>query len=248
MSWLDPVAAALAERDRSTVVFFRDDDAGWDLTSLEQLVGIFAARSVPIDLATIPGEIDQNLVAALSEWRRHDIAGIHQHGFGHHNRETEGRKCEFGPSRPLGRMAADIARGWNRLRDSFGDGVDPIFTPPWNRCVDALADALADNGLRALSRDRSAGRIGHPAIVEIPITIDWFGSTKGQRWTLDELGQRLAADVRGNEPVGIMLHHAVSDDHDRAALSELLDLLVGSDAVQPVFMRELLGASVVATR
>ena len=37
--------------------------------------------------------------------------------------------------------------------------VDPIFTPPWNRCTQATADCLAMLGYRVLSRDATASRL-----------------------------------------------------------------------------------------
>ena len=55
--------------------------------------------------------------------------------------------------------------------------------------------------------------------------MDWFGSRKGVRWTPYELADRLAAAIRSGGPVGIMLHHAVTDDGEFAALGALLALL-----------------------
>ena len=64
--------------------------------------------------------------------------------------------------------------------------------------------------------------------------MDWFGSRKGVRWTPYELADRLASAVRTGGPVGIMLHHAVTDDGEFAALGALLALLTTHPSTQAV--------------
>jgi hypothetical protein len=59
----------------------------------------------------------------------------------------------------------------------------------------------------------------------VPVTVDWFGSSKGVRWNPYQLAERLAAAVRSGQPVGIMLHHAVTDPGELAAVGALLALL-----------------------
>lgn len=239
MSWLLPVVSALDARTTPVTIFWRDDDAGWDTPALERLVERFHRQRVPVDLAVIPAELDRSLADRLLDWRATGLVGLHQHGFSHHNRQTTGRKCEFGSARPLGRIAADIARGRRRLDDLLGDAADPIFTPPWNRCVDDVADVLATLGFRAISRDRSAGTIGHPGLAELPVAVDWFGSHRGVRWARSELGRRLAAELIGDGPVGIMLHHAVSDADELRHLEDLLGVLGDHPKARSVPMRAL---------
>ena len=154
MSWLDPVRQALDEGP--CPVFFRDDDAGWDDERLWALLDLFDRRALPVDVAVIPAELGPALAAELAVRARAGGVHLHQHGYAHVNHEPVGRKCEFGPSRPYQAQAADIARGAEILRDAFGDLVEPIFTPPWNRCTAETADALADAGFAVLSRDSTA--------------------------------------------------------------------------------------------
>ena len=75
-----------------------------------------------------------------------------------------------------------------------------------------------------LSRDVTAAPIDSYGLVEVPVTVDWFGHRKGVRWTELELAGRIAADVAGGGPVGVMLHHAVTDDEELAAIAELLKI------------------------
>jgi peptidoglycan/xylan/chitin deacetylase (PgdA/CDA1 family) len=223
MSWLDPVRQALDEGP--CTVFFRDDDAGWGDERLWALLDLFDRRALPVDVAVIPAELRPALAAELAVRARAGGVHLHQHGYAHVNHEPVGRKCEFGPSRPYQAQAADIARGAEILGDAFGDLVEPIFTPPWNRCTAETADALADAGFAVLSRDSTATPLPAARIPQVPITVDWFGSRKGVRWTPLELAERLAAAVRTGGPVGIMLHHAVTDGGEFAAIGALLALL-----------------------
>ena len=222
VSWLDPVRAALD--DGPVTVFFRDDDAGWGDERLWALLDLFDRRSLPVDVAVIPAALHPALAAELTVRARAGGVHLHQHGWAHVNHEPVGRKCEFGPSRPYEAQAADVGRGQDLLRDAFGALLDPVFTPPWNRCTSDTAAALAAHGVAILSRDSTAAPLPGP-LPEVPITVDWFGSGKGVRWTPHELADRLAAAVRSGRPVGIMLHHAVTDPGELAAVGALLALL-----------------------
>ena len=223
MSWLDPVRRALDEGPRT--VFFRDDDAGWGDERLWELLDLFDRRSLPVDLAVIPAELNPALTAELTVRARAGSVHLHQHGFAHVNHEPTGRKCEFGPARSYEDQAADIARGAAILGDAFAELVEPVFTPPWNRCTVVTADVLADTGFAVLSRDSTATPLPDARILEVPITVDWFGSRKGVRWTPYELADRLASAVRTGGPVGIMLHHAVTDDAEHEDVDALLALV-----------------------
>jgi predicted deacetylase len=233
MSWLDPVRRALDEQ--SCAVFFRDDDAGWGDARLWTLLDLMERRSLPVDLAVIPVELHPRLVAELAVRARSGGVRLHQHGYRHVNHEPAGRKCEFGPSRRYDQQAADIARGTAILGEAFGDElVEPVFTPPWNRCTADTAAALADQGFAVLSRDHSATPLPGVRIAEVPVTVDWFGSRKGVRWTPHELAERMATAVRSGDPVGIMLHHAVTDDGEFAALGALTALLSAHPNARPI--------------
>ena len=223
--WLDPVVAALDDAASPCPIFFRDDDAGWDDVALGALLDVFERHDVPVDVAVIPAALDAVLARGLCERARSARVRLHQHGYAHRNHEVEGRKCEFGPSRSRVEVARDVAAGRLRLADTLGRDVDPVFTPPWNRCSADTAAALFDQGIRILSRDSSATAFELPGLAEVPVTVDWFGHRKGARWTRPQLAERLATCVRGGGPVGVMLHHAVTDDAERAAIDELVALV-----------------------
>lgn len=239
-SWLDPLRAALDGSPRRVDFFWRDDDVGWGDERLWSLLDMFGERALPIDLAVIPAAVSRRTAAALSSRMRSDgRVGVHQHGFAHANYEVEGRKCEFGPSRRPSSQRDDIVRGRGLIHDLFEAAVDPIFTPPWNRCTAATGLCLAELGFRVLSRERRAPPLAVPGLVEIPVRIDWFATRKRRRLTKPELARSLVAAVEAREPVGVMFHHAVMDAEERAGAAELLDLIAEHPAVRPARMRSL---------
>ena len=238
-SWLQPVESALEMAAAPVPVFLRDDDAGWADARLLALLDVIAACGLPVDLAVIPCELDAGLTRELVS---RDGVGLHQHGYAHVNHEPEGRKCEFGPSRSAAAQRADIVAGRARLADLLGDRVDPIFTPPWNRCTADTGHAVLAAGLRVLSREARAAPLGIPGLAELPVSVDWFAHRHGVRLSAAELGERVAAAIGAGRTLGLMFHHALMDDHELAQASELLRLLAAHPAARPARMIELASA------
>jgi predicted deacetylase len=224
-AWLEPLRAALDRAPEPVTVFFRDDDAGWRDDRLRTLLDLFAARDVPIDLAAIPLDATPALAAELCARADAGLVGVHQHGFAHVNHEREGRKCEFGPSRDAEAQLGDIRAGRERLGALFGAALQPMFTPPWNRCTADTGAALLELGVGVLSRDRTAVPLALPGLAELPVQVDWFAKRKGERLGRAAVGEQLGARAAEPAPLGVMLHHAEMEDEDMAATAELLDLV-----------------------
>lgn len=239
MSWLDPVARALDLAPGPVPVFFRDDDAGWADDRLVAMLDAFSGVGLALDVAVIPDAMHDRLARELRARARDGRVHVHQHGFRHVNHEPTGRKQEFGSARPREVQTADLVNGRRILLGFLGDLVEPVFTPPWNRCTSDTAAATADLGLRVLSRDVTATALDPCGLVEVPVTTDWFGHRKGVRWTRAELAGRIAADVTAGGPVGIMLHHEVTDELDLAAIGELLRLVAEHDRAGPTTIMAL---------
>lgn len=225
--WLDPLRVALDAAANTVTVFVRDDDAGWKDARLFALLDLFAAHEAPIDLAVIPTELGPALAGELL--RRHADGdgrlGLHQHGYCHANHQPEGRKCEFGPARSLDAQREDIAEGRRILDEQLGGALDPIFTPPWNRCTPDTGVALAELGIDVLSRDATATPLGLPGLGELVVQVDWFASRNGERLSRPQLGTLLAERAAGPVPLGVMLHHAVMDETEREGVDALLRVL-----------------------
>jgi peptidoglycan/xylan/chitin deacetylase (PgdA/CDA1 family) len=240
--WLDPLRAVLDGREQPACFFFRDDDAGEGDAELDALLEVFARHGMPLDVAAIPTLASARTVEVIAKRQadgRNDVR-VHQHGFAHLNHEPEGRKCEFGPSRSREVQSGDIARGREVLGDLFGE-LPPIFTPPWNRCAPSTAEVLHDLGFTVLSRDLSAGRLDVPELAEVPVTVDWFAKRK--KVPVDRFGRgRLLAEMAERpEPVGVMLHHAVMSEEDRADVDALLHLVATHPRVTTAHIEDLAG-------
>jgi peptidoglycan/xylan/chitin deacetylase (PgdA/CDA1 family) len=240
--WLDPVRAALDRLDSGCTFFFRDDDAGWADERLFALLSRFERHGVRADVAVIPAAATPALARRLRSIGHATGIRVHQHGLSHANHEVEARKCEFGAARAADVQAADVAAGRDLMRATFGDLVDPIFTPPWNRCTPMTGDALVAAGLEVLSRDVTAPRLDRPDLIEVAVSVDWFGRRKGVPLTRAELAAQIADRVGGDHPVGVMLHHAVTDDDELARIDDLLDLVAAHPAVDTAVITELAAA------
>jgi hypothetical protein len=224
--WLDPVAAALDAAPSPVPVFFRDDDAGWRDDRLWALLERFEAHALPLDVAAIP----QALGPAMARELGHRAVAVHQHGLAHVNHEPDGRRYEFGPSRPADVQRADIEGGRRLLAERLGGAVEPIFTPPWNRCTHETGVCLAELGFAVLSRESRAAPLGVPGLRELPVSLDWC------RLSPDAFAVGFAAAAA---PVGVMFHHAEMGDDDLDRADELLSLLAGHDRVVARPMMEL---------
>jgi hypothetical protein len=241
-TWLDKLRRALDSAARPVDFFFRDDDAGWCDERLFALLDLFERRQLPIDVAAIP----RAMTAALaSELRARVTAApgrlaVHQHGFAHVNHEREGRKCEFGPSRPRELQRQDIESGRRILSEEYGLHTGNIFTPPWNRCTEATGEALLASGFRVLSRDATARPLGVAGLYELPVRFDWFARRKGVRLGLEESGALLAETASGGaSPVGVMFHHELMDEGELGRADELLALLAAHTNVRCRLMSAL---------
>ena len=239
-TWLDPVREALDHRDRQLRCFFRDDDAGWANRQLDHLLDLFAKRDLPIDLAVIPASLTDTLTDALLDRIEHraERIGLHQHGYTHSNHEQRGRKYEFGNERSYLQQLTDIRHGWRILRERLDGHLQPIFTPPWNRCTQSTVEALQALGFKGLSRDIGAKPLAIGIIEEFPVHIDWCKKQRdgscGNQW----LASRLVERIADSDVLGIMLHHENLDDVELCRLEQLIKLMGDHQTVRFVPMKE----------
>src|SRR5215510_744924 len=248
-SLFEPLRCALDALATPVTFFFRDDDIGWDDDRLLELLDIFSRYSVPVDLAVIPAAISVGMARTLRARAEAspELVAVHQHGFAHVNHEPEGRKCEFGPSRSAADHRRDIDCGRRRLADVFGPIVQPIFTPPWNRCTEVTGRCLRELGFAILSRDATAQPLESAALVELPIRMDWAAQRKGVRLDHPELVQLLIREIRTPGPVGVMFHHTFMDTVERAVVSELLGVFASHPRVRCLPMMAVVDEAMTAT-
>jgi predicted deacetylase len=248
MNPTDTLRAALDAAPAPMTFFLRDDDGGWDDARLFALLDCTEHAGVPIDVAMIP--CATNAALAVSLGARINAAprlvGVHQHGFAHTNHETVQRKCEFGAARSLPAQRDDLVAGRERLRELVGARLDPIFTPPWNRCSTGTPALLAELGYAALSRDRGASAQG--ALPELAVDLDWCRQRRLAASAGDDFGERIARELarcigQQQPTLGVMLHHADMEDGELVLLSALLAAVRAHPRARWRPMRELIDVS-----
>jgi hypothetical protein len=247
MNPTDILRAALDAALAPVHFFLRDDDGGWDDARLFALLDTTEHVGVPIDVAMIPCATSAALAASLGARinAAPSLLGVHQHGFAHANHETVERKCEFGSARSLLAQRDDLVAGRERLRELFCARLDPIFTPPWNRCSAGTPALLAALGYAALSRDR--GAMAQSALPELAVDLDWCKLRRLAAAAGENVGERitreLARCIGAHSTVGVMLHHADMATEELALLSALLIAIKTHPRTHWRPMRELIDVS-----
>jgi hypothetical protein len=123
--------------------------------------------------------------------------------------------------------------GRELLEAQLSGCLQPVFTPPWNRCTDVTAELLSQIGVTTLSRHVGSAELRSLAVAEMPVSIDWsYAKRDGRRLTAVELAELAAEQVRRGVEVGINLHHAVMDVAELRRLEELCRLLAGHPAAR----------------
>lgn len=131
---------------------------------LSALLHVFDRHGVPLDLAVIPAALSESLAAHLRAGPR---TGPHGYTSTATPTSTTSRPDARTSSGPRGRhpQQSDIARGRSLLQEAFDAALDPVFTPPWNRCTRGTADTLVALGFEVLSRDHTATGFDRPDLV-----------------------------------------------------------------------------------
>lgn len=235
---------ALARRVHPLRIFFRDDDGGWADDRLACLCSLFHKQGLPLDIALIPQSMDERSCAVLRRLiaRSPDLLHVHQHGFMHVNHQQQGRSAEFGHDRCLQDQVDDIAAGWQALQTQFGERIEAIFTPPWNRCSQDTIAALEMSGFVALSRIVRSDPLVTHQLVEVPVAIDWLKKRQGERLSWQAFCDYAAPLIESEPVVGIMLHHECMPDEDLVDLEQLIDLFVQTPGVEFTHLSALVSA------
>jgi hypothetical protein len=129
----------------------------------------------------------------------------------------------------------------------LGSALDPIFTPPWNRCTVTTGKCLRDLGFTVLSRDATAPSLALSGLKELPLSIDWFGKKNRERLSFQSLGMLMANRVKQKQHVGIMLHHELMNANERELLNDLLVLLAAHQQAHCKLMAQIAGGEAAAT-
>jgi hypothetical protein len=210
-----------AAQGREATLWWRDDDATRDTPALRRLLACASASGVPVAVAVIPATLESNCVDVV---KASPIATVVQHGYAHRNHAPPGeRNWELGAHRPLATCVEELAAGSRTLVQAFGERFVAALVPPWNRIDDAVARALPEAGLRALST--FGPRPSREAAADVTLVnthvdlIAWrhgrtfIGEQRGVSRLVEHLSARREQRVDAGEPTGLLTHHL---DHDEA--------------------------------
>ncbi len=269
MTWriLSEELDAWAAAGRAATLWWRDDDAVEPSAELERLLGLAAARDIPIALAAIPARASEALARGI------ETAGARvtllQHGYAHRNHAPAAeKKAELGAHRPSAAVLEELARGQARMTALFGPGLfgsgpfgsgwAPVLVPPWNRIAEGLVPEIARLGFRGLSTyGARAAAEPVPGLVQINSHVDimrwdaprgFLGAAEALDLLAGHLRARRLGEADAAEPSGLLSHHAAHDEACWAFLDELLGRLAEHPAARFVAVDEAFAAAPTAPR
>ncbi len=264
MTWriLSEELDAWGAAGRVATLWWRDDDAVEPSAALERLLGLAAARDVPIALAAIPARASEALARGI------ETAGARvtllQHGYAHRNHAPAAeKKVELGVDRRASAVLEELARGQARMTALFGLGSSglgwaPVLVPPWNRIAEGLVPELARLGFRGLSTyGARAAAEPVPGLVQINSHVDimrwkvprgFLGAAEALDLLAGHLRARRLGEADAAEPSGLLSHHRAHDEACWAFLDELLGRLAEHPAARFVAADEAFAAEPAASR
>jgi peptidoglycan/xylan/chitin deacetylase (PgdA/CDA1 family) len=221
---------------RIATFWLRDDDAvDWT----PQLARLFeVAGEVPVALAVIPALAEHGLAKRLRNLRGVEVL---QHGWRHDNHWAPHGLSEYPAGRDDEEVGREFRAGRDRLKQLFGDRALPVFAPPYHGFDDRFLPALAQCGIRAISRKgpRSAKRIAAVAQSNIHVVlIDWteppsFGDPRPLlESVVEHLRGRRLGRVDSDEPTGLLTHHLVQDEASYDFLARLIEVTAAHPAAR----------------
>ena len=221
MNWSDlrDELDAWHDAGRTASFWWRDDDATAPTPALDRLAGLACEHAITVGLAVIPALAQPS----LAPWLESERAEVLQHGWAHCNHAAHGQKrAELGAHRAPEVAAAELSKGFAKLRELAGARYLPVLVPPWNRIDDAVISTLADVGFRALStfgpRRAAAAAPGigqtncHVDVVDWRGGRGFVGRDRAVAAVVAHLAARRTLSADPAEPTGLLTHHAVHEE------------------------------------
>jgi hypothetical protein len=212
-------------RDANVQVSFwlRDDDATEPTQRLERLVRLCGTHAIPLLLAIVPQPATVALAQMLAT---QPLVHPCQHGYAHINHAPDGQRAQELGFRPAPIICDELSAGRQKLQQLFGDRLNTILVPPWNRYDPLIVPNLVALGFEAISGFGRADQNPDQAIIHLNTHVDIIDWRKKRRTKpLSDLIAILIAELElarnSNGQVAILTHHLV---HDEAAWAFLEDL------------------------
>ena len=225
---------------RTAEFWWRDDDTGRSHAALDRLLALSSRTGVPVELAVVPLDADQDLFAEFGS-----TVSVLQHGTDHVNRAASGeKKSEFSVSEAPETALARLRRCRERLVKQAGDRFVPVLAPPWNRLPSHLVSRLASAGFAGLSQfgvrscDEPAPGIrqvnAHVDIVAWKAGRGFVGEEQALAAAIRHLAARRSGEADPGEATGWLTHHLL---HDGPAWDFLGRLFETTNAIPGVAWR-----------
>jgi len=225
---------------RRATFWFRDDDAVTMTPEFARLLDFQQAYSLPIAIAVIPQQADDQLPPIIQE--RPELSVL-QHGWSHTNYAAEGEwHSEFPAGRPAEKVKGNLNSGKMFLEKLFGHQFIFGFVPPWNHFASEYLPLLKSYQFIS-GRDYTVARDWR-MVPSIPADVDvlrWGPAPhfRGTERLISEICKQLAARRKENrkDPVGILLHHLNMDHASWEFMNSLAGVLQGHAAVNLLNIR-----------
>ncbi len=196
-------------------VFIRDDDIYRTDRIFLKISEFLLKEKIPTSYAIIPAKLQKSLISYLKiKQRLHPLLiDILQHGYRHINYSPKiADKYEFGKLRSYFQQKNDIAKGFNRLSEAFGDMFFPCFVPPYHGYNITTLKILNKLGFSLFSADRIV-MPGRFDFKQLPTTIslnDYAKEGTPLCIPFDMMAKRFLHYLNScDDFLGIVFHHHV---------------------------------------
>lgn len=203
--------------------WFRDDDAGIDDKSLDNLMHYLKDKKINLLIAAIPALSDSKLKIILDKYDNYVIG---QHGYSHIN-YLENDLSEYPDTRKKEVIADELINGDRILFNLFKDKYNKIFIPPWFEIGETTKKLLKQHNYLAISNYWN-NQINSNGMIEINSQVDlvnWdnaytFG---GEDYVLNQIISEIES---GNTCIGILLHHERIGKETYYFLDKLIEIIL----------------------
>ena len=203
--------------------WFRDDDAGIDNKSLDNLMLYLKNKKINLLIAAIPALSDNKLKIILDKYDNYVIG---QHGYSHTN-YSENDLSEYPDTRKKEVIADELINGDRILSNLFKEKYNKLFIPPWFEVGSATKNLLKEHNYLAIS-NYWKNQINSNGMIEINSQVDlvdWdnaytFG---GEDYVLNQIISEIES---GNTCIGILLHHERIGKETYCFLDNLIEIIL----------------------
>lgn len=192
-------------------IWFRDDDICDMNHNLQKLLDYFERLNIPLLLAAIPQNINQNLCEQLNS------SGIlvGQHGYSHINYNNfSPLKSELCSCRNISTVISELSLGKAKLKKVFGEKFVNVLIPPYFEMDEDVAEAVEILGYDIYSMWWK-NNLRPSGILELNCQIDFINWERPSVYCGDYFIQRqlyrelsiLESKQTTYHSIGIVLHH-----------------------------------------